>query len=147
MAALFSCFQLTIPELFSFTVLNCLNVSKIDVNIHDQHCTEETYLLFFNSIEINKRSNKVYCIISRLRHFQTSLNSHVCINSPYVQTTKGKKSPPKKFQTSALLLAMLVQTLIRGNTSSRKKFPLNTLWNKVLKYFRTYSLEKSPCTR
>ena len=77
------------------------------------------YLLFFNSIEINKRSNKVYCIISRLRHFQTSLNSHVCINSPYVQTTKGNKSPPKKFQTSALLLAMLVQTLIRGNTIPR----------------------------
>ena len=87
MAALFSCFQLTIPDLFSFTVLNCLNVSNIDVNIHVWHCTEETKLIFaffkkklcFNSIEINKRSNKVYCIISRLRNFQTSLNSHVCI--------------------------------------------------------------------
>ena len=101
----------------------------------------------YNSIEMNKRSDEVYCIFSRLWSFRTSLNSHICINSPYVQATKGKTSPPTKVQTSAVLLAMLVQTLIRGNTSSRKKFPLNTLWNKVLKYFRTYSLEKSPCTR
>ena len=128
-----------------------LNVGNIDN--HTWHCTVVNVYLFFrriyvfNSIEINMRSDKVCWIFSRLWNIQTSLNNHIRINSPYVQTTKGQTSPPKKDQTSAVLQAMLVQTLIRGKTSSRKRFPVNTLWNKMLKYFRTYSLEKSLCTR
>ena len=132
-------FQIWHIEHYGIQATNCLNVRNTDY--HAWYYTVVNVYLFIrriyvlNSIEINKRSNIVYCIFFRLWHFQTSLNSHICINSPYVQTTKGKKSPPQKVQTSAVLPAMLVQKLRRGNTSPRKMFPLNIFMKQSLNVF------------
>ena len=64
-------------------------------------------------------------LLFRHTNFQSSIINHICINSPYVQTTNGKINPPNKFQTKPAMLDMLIKNKIRGSTLLGDKFPLD----------------------
>lgn len=62
----------------------------------------------------SKQSFMLLCTPCHIKHL-CIIFVHICINLPYVQTTKGSISPPKIFQFKAVLLAMLSKQNTRKN--------------------------------
>ena len=79
-------------------------------------------------------------LLFRHTNFQSSIINHICINSPYVQTTNGKINPPNKFQTKPAMLDMLIKIKYEEVLFLATSFLLTY---KILLHFRPSSSQPS----
>ena len=77
------------------------------------------YIFFFNLFTLKGTAtiNVLQVILSWLSNFQTSFINHICMNSPYVQTTNEEVIPPKKIQNEPVFLSMLIKWNTRKSSS------------------------------